>query len=118
MEISVNAYLTVAHHFDLLTNTFWNQVFWCFFLLCQEARFQRLVFALCQLFFNPPQIMSNSLSCDYRWHAFEDSRPVAFYSLNFIQSEKNYCTLDKENLALYLCVKCFRPYVYGVLFQF
>ena len=42
---------------------------------------------------------------------------LAFFSKKLSQCEKNYSTLDKEYLALYLAIKRFNPYLYGVHFK-
>lgn len=46
----------------------------------------------------------------------QNNMPVCFYSRKLSVSERNYSTIDKEFLALYTCIKRFRPYLFGVKF--
>ena len=46
----------------------------------------------------------------------QDNRPIAFYSRKLSPAERNYSTIDKEYLALFSCIKRFRPYLFGVHF--
>ena len=44
-------------------------------------------------------------------------KPIAFASRALNKAEQNYCTIEKELLAIVWAVKHFRPYLFGMKFN-
>lgn len=93
---------------------------------CQEA-FEKLKQALS----NPPVLQFPDFSAENQFIlkvdasgkalgavlCNADDKPVAFSSRTLNKAEKNYCTIEKELLAVVWAVKHFRPYLFGRKFK-
>ncbi|KAK9717196.1 RNase H-like domain found in reverse transcriptase [Popillia japonica] len=93
---------------------------------CQRA-FENLK----QKLINPPILEYPNFSEDNEFHLRTDAsgfaigdvlansndKPIAFASKSLNKAERNYCTLEKELLAIVWAVKYFRPYLFGKKFK-
>ena len=47
----------------------------------------------------------------------DEERPIAFASRVLSKTEQRYSTTEREMLAVYYCIRYWRPYVWGTAFK-
>lgn len=92
---------------------------------------QRAFDNLKQKLINPPILEYPNFSENNKFHLRTDAsgfaigavlansndKPIAFASKSLNKAERNYCTIEKELLAIVWAVKYFRPYLFGKKFK-